>query len=380
MMRHLFYPVGYLIKGLGLNATIWLMLLLFMLCISAHFYFNQQSFIVLSSVFFYIFSGFFLSITHEINQFKLLLSNINAKDFDYRNIGASSWLFSSSLTELLRTYRELSRINTAYSARMSEVEHSSVQVIHTANQVADNVKKQSDSTHSTAAAIVEMSQSLADVSDKINSVHDAASQASLVAEKGRKDVTALHNEISHVESCAKRTQQEMILLDKSSETVLKMTESIQQISKQTNLLALNASIEAARAGDLGRGFSVVAEEVKALAEKSNDSAINIIKSVTKVREQSQTIVASMADVVTRTHHCIRQSNTVDNALAVIEKETSNVKEEMSVISVNADQQKIATLEISEHVELVVEGARSNADIAKQAEHVAFHLKNLTQST
>lgn len=379
MIRRLFHPVGYLIKGIGLNAIICLMLLLFMLSISAHFYLNHQLFSVINSLFLYIFSGVFIFIIHEINQFKLLLTNIDAKDFDYRHIGTGSWLFSSSLTELLRTYRELSRINTAYSARMSEVEYSSVQVINTANQVADNVKKQSDSTHSTAASIVEMSQSLADVSDKINSVHDAANQASLVAEKGRKDVTALHNDISHVESCAKRTQQEMILLDESSEIVLKMTESIQQISKQTNLLALNASIEAARAGDLGRGFSVVAEEVRALAEKSNDSAINIINSVTKVREQSQTIVESMTDVVTRTHHCIRQSNTVDNALAVIEKETSNVKEEMRIISVNADQQKTATLEISEHVELVVEGAQSNADIAKQAEHVAFHLKNLTQS-
>lgn len=380
MIRQLFHPVGYLIKGLGLNYTIWLMILLFLFCISAHFYFSQQSFITIGCIFLYIFSGVFLLITHEIYQFELLLTDIDAKDFDYRHISTNSWLFSSSLPELLRVYRELSRINTAFSARMSEVEHSSVQVIYTSNQVADNVKKQSDSTHSTAAAIVEMSQSLADVSDKINSVHDAANQANLVAEKGRKDVIALHNEISHVENCAKRTQQEMILLDKSSEIVLKMTESIQQISKQTNLLALNASIEAARAGDFGRGFSVVAEEVKALAEKSNDSAANIINSVTKVREQSQNIVESMNDVVMRTQNCIRESNTVDNALAVIAKETGNVKEEVRIISVNAEQQKTATLEISEHVELVVEGARSNADIAKQAEHVAFHLKNLTQST
>jgi methyl-accepting chemotaxis protein len=347
---------------------------------SAHFYFSQHSFITICCVFLYIFSGVFLLITHEIYQFELLLTDIDAKDFDYRHISTNSWLFSSSLPELLRVYRELSRINIAFSARMSEVEHSSVQVIHTSNQVADNVKKQSDSTHSTAAAIVEMSQSFADVNDKINSVHDAANQANVVAEKGRKDVIALHNEISHVENCAKRTQQEMILLDKSSEIVLKMTESIQQISKQTNLLALNASIEAARAGDFGRGFSVVAQEVKALAEKSNDSAANIINSVTKVREQSQNIVESMNDVVTRTQNCIRKSNTVDNALAVITKETGNVTEEVRIISVNAEQQKIATLEISEHVELVVEGARSNADIAKQAEHVAFHLKNLTQST
>ncbi len=380
MTKRLFYPVDYLIKGLGLNYTIWLMILIFMLCISTSLYFNQQLFIMLGSVFLYIFSGVFLFITHEINQFKLLLTNIDANNFDYRHIGDSSWLFSSSLAELLRTYRELSRINNAYSARMSEVEHSSVQVIYTANQVADNVKKQSDSTHSTAAAIVEMSQSLTDVSDKIKSVHDAANQASLVAEEGRKDVTALHNEIRHVERCAKRTQQEMILLDRSSEIVLKMTESIQQISKQTNLLALNASIEAARAGEFGRGFSVVAEEVRALAEKSNDSAINIIDSVTTVREQSQSIVESMTDVVTRTHHCIRQSKTVDKALAVIETETSNVKEEVAIISINAEQQQAATLEISENVESVVEGARSNADIAKQAELVAFHLKKLTQAT
>jgi methyl-accepting chemotaxis protein len=378
MIISLFKPIKYLIKGLGLNVTIWLMLLIFCLGVSAHFYFNISVFIVINSIFLYLFIGVFFFITNEISQFKLLLANVDVKNFDYRHISTNSWLFAGALTELLRTYRELSRVNTAFTARMSEVEHSSVQVIHTANQVAENVKKQSDSTHATASAITEMSQSLEDVTNKINLVHEAANQASLVANKGREDVRALHNDISHVERSANYTQQEMILLDESSDIVLKMTESIQQISKQTNLLALNASIEAARAGEFGRGFSVVAEEVRALAEKSNESAINIIKSVKKVREQSQTIVESMTDVVTRAHHCIQQSNTVDDALATIEKETANVKEEVSIISVNANQQKNATFEIAEHVELVVEGARSNAEIAKQAEHVAFHLKNLTQ--
>jgi methyl-accepting chemotaxis protein len=356
------------------------MLFIFCLCLSTHFYFNLSAFIIINSIFLYLFIGVLFFISNDISQFKLLLTNVDVKNFDYRHISTNSWLFSDALTELLKTYRELSRINTAFSARMNEVEHSSVQVIYTANQVAKNVKKQSDSTHATAAAITEMSQSLEDVSNKINTVHDAANQASLVAKQGRADVIALHNEISHVECSANRTHQEMRLLDESSDIVLKMTESIQQISKQTNLLALNASIEAARAGEFGRGFSVVAEEVRALAEKSNESAVNIITSVTKVREQSQTIVESMTDVVTRANHCIQQSTTVDNALAIIEKETANVKEEISIISVNANQQKTATFEISEHIESVVEGARSNADIAKQAELVAFHLKNLTQSS
>jgi methyl-accepting chemotaxis protein len=378
MIKYLFQPIRHLIKGLGLNTTIFLMLLIFCFSVIIHFYFNQPAFIVINSIFLYLFIGLFFFITNEISQFKLLLTNIEIKSFDYRHINTNSCLFSDTLTELFRTYRELSRVNTAFVARMNEVEHSSVQVIYTANKVAANVKKQSDSTHATASAINDMSQSLEDVSDKISSVRDAANQASLVARQGREDVTALHNEISHVESSANRTHQEMLLLDKSSDIVLQMTESIQQISKQTNLLALNASIEAARAGEFGRGFSVVAEEVRALAEKSSESAANIIKSVATVREQSKTIVESMTNVVTRTNHCIQQSNTVDNALATIENETANVKEEVSIISVNANQQKTAIVEISEHVELVVQGAISNADIAKQSEQVAFHLKNITR--
>lgn len=378
MQAILFYPVEYFIKGVGLKPSALIAVVLFVLCLLLPEFMPKALNLSLAAITLYLFSGILWLVVSEIKQLNALFEGVDHQSFDYRHLTANSWLYSAPLNTFLATYRELSRVNTHYTDRMSEVEHSSVQVIQTANQVAENVKKQSDSTHTTAAAIVEMSQSLADVSDKILSVHEAANIASAMASSGRQDVTHLHDEISYVENFAERTQQEMVLLDKSNETVLNMTESIREISKQTNLLALNASIEAARAGRYGRGFSVVADEVRALAERSNDTANNIINSVMDIRAQSHKIVESMQDVVERTHHCIAQSATVDKALTEIESETANVKEQVSMISTNAEQQKVATQEISEHVELVVEGARSNAEIAEEAEHVAKHLKNLTQ--
>lgn len=262
---------------------------------------------------------------------------------------------------------------------MEEVEHASAQVIDTANQVSVNVKQQSDSTHSTAAAITEMSQSLHEVSNKIIDVHAAADQASLVSKQGREELLVLHENVNQVEKDAEQTQRKMTELDQASDAVLKMSESIRAISEQTNLLALNASIEAARAGEFGRGFAVVAEEVRALAQRSNETATDIINSIGGVRAQSQDIVESMSAVVDKAQECMAQADSVDQQFSIIEQETHNVQEQIGIVSANAEQQKMATNEISEHVELVVEGARSNADIAVQAEKLASHLQSLTQS-
>ncbi len=371
-------PATFMIKGFGLIKYVLLLLLLFIAGAGCSYYQKLEWALIIHCIFLYGFISAFIFILAEVREFKLLVRNVDVSDFDYRDLKMNAILYSASFSELLKTYRELSRINASYSQRMSEVEYSAAQVIETANQVSFNVRRQSDSTHSTAAAIVEMTQSLAEVNSKIVDVHDTAEQASNVAKTGHEHLSALHSEIEQVEREAESTQKEMAVLDQSTETVLRMSEAIREISEQTNLLALNASIEAARAGDFGRGFAVVAEEVRALAQRSNETASNIIGSIVSVKEQSKHIVLSMDNVVERAQRCLNQAATVDDVLKQIEFETCNVQEQIAIVSANAEQQRMATHEISEHVELVVEGALANADIAEQAERVASHLKNLTQ--
>lgn len=375
----LLQPVTLLIKGLGLLKTVVLLYVLVLSTFLAAVYFSIETFTVMSVLTLYLMTGIFRTVFRDIRRFARLLGKIDTSEFDYRKIRFDTVLYSKALPELLRTYKDLNRINSSYSDRMEEVEHASAQVIDTANQVSVNVKQQSDSTHSTAAAITEMSQSLHEVSNKIIDVHAAADQASLVSKQGREELLVLHENVNQVEKDAEQTQRKMTELDQASDAVLKMSESIRAISEQTNLLALNASIEAARAGEFGRGFAVVAEEVRALAQRSNETATDIINSIGGVRAQSQDIVESMSAVVDKAQECMAQADSVDQQFSIIEQETHNVQEQIGIVSANAEQQKMATNEISEHVELVVEGARSNADIAVQAEKLASHLQSLTQS-
>jgi methyl-accepting chemotaxis protein len=129
---------------------------------------------------------------------------------------------------------------------------------------------------------------------------------------------------------------------------------------------------------MGRGFAVVAEEVRALAHRARESADSIGDNVNTVLLQSKKITQNMANVVHQTTHSGSQSTLVDDALDEISSATKLVQEKMENVSTTAKQQSAATLEISQHIELVVQGARDNAEIVKQTEIVAGHLKMLTQ--
>ena len=322
--------------------------------------------------------GLFFVFRQEAKLFNQLFTTVNPETFDYRELNTSSLVSSNALGELLFSYREIGRINTENKNKLEEVAFSAVQVIDTAHAVTENVHKQSDATTSTAAAINEMTTSLQEVSTRIADVHGASRTAFETAEQGRQAVTTLKTALKYVSFEAQETARDIEQLMTLANTVAATSESIQGIADQTNLLALNASIEAARAGEFGRGFAVVADEVRTLANRSHRAANDIVTNVNLVIQQGNKINTSMAKVVSQSSQSNLEADHVDQALQEIENATFEVREKMEVVETNAEQQTIATNEIAHHIELVVQGSRDNAGIAKQAETVATHLKLLTQ--
>jgi methyl-accepting chemotaxis protein len=316
--------------------------------------------------------------SQEIITFKTALNSLDPESFDYRSLKLHSLLPVESIEQFMNTYRELNRVNNKHHEKLHEVDYSASQVIEKAHAVSVNVQKQSDATTSTAAAINEMSQSFVEVNNRITDVHTSSKNANQDAKNGRNTITDLRSSLDIVLNEAKNTQQDIQQLEQLVKIVTTSSESIQAIADQTNLLALNASIEAARAGETGRGFAVVAEEVRALAHSSRESADNISSNINNALNQSHKIAKNMANVVEQTSHCQSQSTLVDDALIEITSATMLVQQKMENVSTTAEQQSEATLEISQHIELVVQGARDNADIVKQTEIVAGHLKMLTQ--
>lgn len=379
-MNLLFSPINFLIKTVGFSYvtifTLLYTLALYIACLTM----QGTGLSIIFFCYFYLVFGISVITRNQINHLTQVLEQINVQNFDHRDIHFNSIFNTKLLEQLLRTYRELGRINKHSEERNKEVEFSAIQVIETSSKVKENVQKQSDATNSTAAAIEELSYSLTEVNNEISNTHQSSCLASDLTEQGKSSLQSLNIAVSDVSTRAHSTQQSMILLDDLVKKVRDITESIQQISQQTNLLALNASIEAARAGDMGRGFAVVAQEVRDLAVKTSNATDLIVSNIDLVLVETSRIVKTMAEVVNKTEQSLEKTTLVDNAFSEIYTATDEVKSRMESVSAVALQQTAATQEIAKNISLVVLGAEENANIAAQSESVANHLRKLTKAT
>lgn len=387
MIRLFTFPIQKIIRYAGFRAILSIYICVIAVIITTHVVnvnFSEKvpahALSIELVVLFYLSIALFLILNNELKLFNQMFVSLNAETFDYRCLKTSNLISANFLEQLTSSYRELGRVNDKNKDKLKEVSYSAIQVIATAHEVTENVQKQSDATNATAAAITEMSVSLNDVNARINDVHDSSQHAFNTAEKGRLSIAELKVSLNKVAFEANQTANDIDLLMTLANAVATISQSIQGIASQTNLLALNASIEAARAGDLGRGFAVVADEVRALSLRSHTAADDIVKNVSLVINQGNKISSSMSHVVNQSAQCEQGADVVDQSLQEIEGATFEVREKMKVVACNAEQQMQATNEIAEHVELVVQGARANANVAKQVETVATHLKSLTQAT
>ena len=385
MLKLVFKPVHTLYAAIGVVTAVYALIVLMLISttlvvisVLGYEIMPMSIFLTLVATTVYWMFGHIHYSASQVNSLELMLSEVDIENFDYRQLPQEEMIDNRSLAQFLNTFRDLGRINESNIARLKEVEFSAAQVINTAHAVAENVEKQSDATNSTASAILEMSHSLDEVSKKITQVHQSSLSATSIAHNGRDDLIELNQLLSKVDDEAKNTQERMLSLKSLAEEVEGASSSIQSIAEQTNLLALNASIEAARAGQFGAGFAVVAEEVRELANRSQQAADKIVQASQSMLQQSDQVSTSMGKVVSEADSCKQQAQQVDESLVDIERATSDVQQQMEVVSSNAAQQTIATNEISMHIENVVQGAQANADIAKQTETVATHLKSLTQ--
>lgn len=379
-MQTLFLPTHILIKNIGFKYSIWLVLAFSLILFTCVGYFSLiELSIYLFTVYFYLIASVFYLVLQEFKHIKYVIEHINVKNFDHRSVHFKSLINADFIEPLLKTYRELGRINSSHEDKNKEVAYAAIQVIDTSKEVKVNVQAQSDATNSAAAAIDEMSQSLIEMNKEISEAHKTSCNASDLAKAGKDILISFNHAVLDVSERAQSTEKRMVQLNQLVTNVTDITESIQQISQQTNLLALNASIEAARAGQFGRGFAVVAEEVRALAERTHTSTHRIDENIQAVLKESNEIVTTMSAVVEKTDICLEKVNQVDSAFNAIDHATDDVKEQMEMASGVSSQQAMAMNEIAEHVSHIVLGAKANADIAIQSEAVANHLRKLTQA-
>ena len=288
--------------------------------------------------------------------------------------------FALLLHDTRETFKHFQRRNAEFRDAVKEMGYSSSELAGNANDVSSSAAFQSKATTSSAAAITEISHSIDDVGQRIVSAREAATAACELSESGSQALVSASDEVKQVAALAQETETRITALEELMVKVTAMSRIIGEISEQTNLLALNAAIEAARAGEHGRGFAVVADEVRALAQRSQGSAADIATNILQVQTTMQQVRGSMGSVVEKTGKSMMEVGRAETALGSINLRTRDVFSLIDDIAVAAQQQSQAAHEISRHIETVANLANENSGRAIQAAEIAEHLHRLTRLT
>lgn len=280
---------------------------------------------------------------------------------------------------IVNMLRLKSRANTNYKSVIDEMSFSTQELANNANMVSQYSNEQSDATLSAAAAITEISQSIEDVFSRLQITGNAADSSKKICQAGYTALVDASKQVQSIADYAHEGTQKLATLDENMNVVISMSKMIGDIADQTNLLALNAAIEAARAGDYGRGFSVVAEEVRNLAIRSQDSVRAITAQADSVNENMTYVSEHLTKFITISEQCQLSVSSALGSLEKIVDTSENVSDEIMGISAASDQQAHATKEISELIEKVADSAQSNAQMAKQTASVAEHLSSIMKN-
>jgi len=253
------------------------------------------------------------------------------------------------------------------SIRADATANAAQQVAMSINQVANGSQSQATSVETILLAVQEMSSDIQQIDHTVSLADDASTQALSFADQGGQAITKISAQFEHINKTVDETGAIISNLGEKSASIESIVETIKNISEQTNLLALNAAIEAARAGEHGRGFSVVAEEVRKLAEQSTHSSAQIEQIIQDIKLNVDRAIASMTaeiDVVRSGSLVIDEAQ---GAFAKIMESTQVVNVQIKEISLFAHNIAASSEKISDEVEQV---SAITSQTTSQTEEVA----------
>ncbi|ABM62478.1 methyl-accepting chemotaxis protein [Halorhodospira halophila] len=241
-------------------------------------------------------------------------------------------------------------------------------------QIESGMTEQSDQTQQVSSAIEEMSSSIHDVSRQTSEAASAAVQAGETAADGRETVQGLVTRMQEVAASVERAGEAVTALGHSGEQIGEIISMIDGIAEQTNLLALNAAIEAARAGEQGRGFAVVADEVRSLSQRTVDATQQVSEALQQIQERTDTAVQGMQQSSGQVNDGLGQAEAAGAALQRIVEKAQSVAENVQSIATAAEQQSNVAAEIAQNVDAVNQVTQQTSGGVNQAAQTAQQLR------
>ena len=231
-----------------------------------------------------------------------------------------------------------------------------------------------------ATAATEMQATIQDISHNTEAAAKKAESTNLSAQQGRSEVESTVAHIRGLSDSLEHASSVVSLLEKDGETIGSVLDVIRAIADQTNLLALNAAIEAARAGEQGRGFAVVADEVRSLAQRTQESTSEIEGIINTLQQRTQEVVSIMHQCRSQGDESASQANRAGELLGSITEDVQTIMEMSTQIAVAIDQQSQVASEVNKNVVSIRDIARNTsghaANNAQTSEEVSAQARVL----
>lgn len=331
----------------------------------------------------YLFAGFNRSLMGSINRIKVAVHNMAEGDLTTQvKIDANDemQLIANDMNMMIeRTNALVSQVISA----ANQVVLSSDQSSATSEDARDGVNQQNQQLELIATAMNEMSATVHEVANNAASAAEATRNADTEANNGRAVVNQTIQSINDLSREMQQASSVIKQLEDDSESIGTVLDVIRGIAEQTNLLALNAAIEAARAGEQGRGFAVVADEVRTLASRTQDSTQEIQAMIEKVQQGAQNAVKVMEDGNEQTEKTVSQAAEAGTTLESITAAVNHITQMNEQIASAAEEQSSVAEEINRNVvnvrdiaEKTVDNANSTAESSESLKNVALQLQSL----
>jgi len=280
--------------------------------------------------------------------------DVSGKD----EIGQLASSFNGFITKIQGVVREVTASTSQLSAAAEEMSMIT-------DETRSGVQRQQSETALVATAVTEMSSTVHEVANSAETAASSASQADTQSEQGKQIVSATVSSIRTLATEVETAATVIGQLEKDSESIGSVLEVIRGIAEQTNLLALNAAIEAARAGEQGRGFAVVADEVRSLASRTKESTREIQEMIERLQKGSRDAVSAMQSGQEQAQQTVEQASQAEISLGEISAAVAQINEMNAHIAEASRQQGEVVEEIDKNIVNITQVADSSASGADQ---------------